>query len=181
MTQGDLLLPDSIETALLGARQHFFSTQLLIYIRHLCKVRHIGLEHHRSSSCKGICYTTQCLWNALIHCSKVYITTNKLLLVTSILFWEYRDLKLLFHCCPMTSLQLCLPYWGIYYIDRSLSHTIGTGRCWLSLGALSKLFLKAAWAVLTHSPSISTYAKEKTTAISSTRSSGAQVFALFSQ
>lgn len=81
----------------------------------------------------------------------------------------------------MTSLQLCLPYWGIYYIDRSLSHTTGTGRCWLSLEALSKLFLKAAWAVLTHSPSISTYAKEKTTAISSTRSSGAQVFALFSQ
>lgn len=81
----------------------------------------------------------------------------------------------------MTYLQLCLPYWGIHYIDRSLSHTIGTSRCWLSLGALSKLFLKAAWAVLTHSPSISTYAKEKTTAISSTKSSGAQVSALFSQ
>lgn len=47
MTQGDVLLSDLIETAFLGARQHFYSTQLLIYIRHLCKVRHIGLEQHK--------------------------------------------------------------------------------------------------------------------------------------
>lgn len=51
----------------------------------------------------------------------------------------------------------------------------------LSLGALSKLFLKEAWAALIHSPCNSTYTKEKTTAISSTRSSETQVSTLSSQ
>lgn len=145
MTRGDLLLPDlrvlSQEPDSISSVHNCWYTW-----DPFCKVRHIVLEQHKVQVAKE--YITLHLWNALNSCSKVYITTNKLLLVTSILFWE--------RC-----LQLCLPYWGIYCIDTSLSHPTSTKRCWFSLGVLSKLFLQEAWAALTHSLSNSIYAKEK--------------------